>query len=263
MAPDSLTAEETRAVEVLLGDWRDLLRCTAIHQAMERVGIPFSHASRLRVAEFLIGDTAADGLMRWAPSIYVLTNDEKLVARRAVRLWHEGTSIPQPDADEWRKSGMDEDQIKDAFEALAWLGFMRKTGRRYELAEGVESFLRGLGFYFHEVILPARGERFNTNCAPDFFMMTYPATRERMLERVSRGASSTVADGMSDKMLDAIRGANTAGARALQDSAFYGAERAILNDACGWSDEPITLVMDHGKLVEVAPDTIWYLLGGG
>jgi hypothetical protein len=262
MAPDSLTAEETRVVEVLLGDWRDLLRCTAIHQAMERVGIPFSHASRLRIAEFLIGDAAASGLMRWAPSIYVLTNDEKLIARRAVRLWREGARIPQPGEDEWQKSGRSGEQIEDAFEALAWLGFMRKTGG-YEIAEDAESFLRGLGFYFHEVVLPARGERFNTNCAPDFFIMTYPPTRERMLERVSGGASSVVAEGMSEKMLDAIRGANTAGARALQDSAFYGAERAILNDACGWSDEPITVVMDHGKLVDVTPDTIWYLLGGG
>ncbi len=105
--------------------------------------------------------------------------------------------------------------------------------------------------------------RFNTNCVPDFFVKTYPPARERMLERVSGDASSAVAEGMSEKMLDAIRGANRAGARALQDSAFYGAERAILNDACGWSDEPITLVMDHGNLVEATPDTIWYLLGGG
>jgi hypothetical protein len=140
---------------------------------------------------------------------------------------------------------------------------MRKTAGRYEIAENAESFLRGLGFYFHEVVLSARGERFNTNCAPDFFIMTYPPARERILERVSGGATSAVAEGMSEKMLDAIRGANTAGARALQDSAFYGAERAILKDACGWSDEPIRVVMDHGKLVEVTPDTIWYLLGGG
>ncbi len=140
MAPDSLTVEETRVVEVLLGDWRDLLRCTAIHQAMERVDIPFSHASRLRIAEFLIHDPAASGLMRWAPSIYVLTNDEKLIARRAVRLWREGARIPQPGEDEWRKSGRRGEQIEDAFEALAWLGFMRKTSG-YEIAEGAESFL--------------------------------------------------------------------------------------------------------------------------
>jgi len=263
MAPDSLTAEETRVVEVLLGDWRDLLRCTAIHQAMERVGIPFSHASRLRIAEFLIGDAAASGLMRWAPSIYVLTNDEKLIARRVVRLWREGARIPQPGEDEWRNADRHADQIEHGFEMLAWPGFMRKTARRYEIAENAESFLRGLGFNFHEVVLSARGERFNTNCAPDFFIMTYAPERERMLKRVTGGSSSEVAEGMSEKMLDAIRGVNTAGARELQDSAFYGAERAILNDACGWCDEPITVVMDHGKLADVRADTIWYLLGGG
>jgi hypothetical protein len=111
-------------------------------------------------------------------------------------------------------------------------------------------------------VLPARSERFNTNCAPDFFIMTYPPARERMLERAS-GGSFCGADGMSEKMLDAIRGANRGGARLLRESAIYGAERAILNDACGWSDEPIRVVMDPRDLVEVTPDTAWYLLGGG
>jgi hypothetical protein len=84
-----------------------------------------------------------------------------------------------------------------------------------------------------------------------------------MLERVSLGANSAPGEGMNQKMLDAIRGVNTSGAQALQASAFYGAERAILNDACGWSDEPITVVMDRGRFLEVTPDTTWYLLGGG
>jgi hypothetical protein len=49
----------------------------------------------------------------------------------------------------------------------------------------------------------------------------------------------------------------------LRDAGFYGDQRAILNDACGWSDEPIRVVMDHGELVEITPDTTWYVLGGG
>jgi hypothetical protein len=36
-----------------------------------------------------------------------------------------------------------------------------------------------------------------------------------------------------------------------------------LSDACGWSDEPIKVVMDHGRLAEATPATTWYLLGGG
>jgi len=128
--------------------------------------------------------------------------------------------------------------------------------------DNAESFLKGLGFYFHEVVLTARDERFNTNCVPDFFIMTSSVVRERF-NRLSHVASSTAAEGMSDKMVNAVRGVNTSGARLLHDHGFYGAERAILNDACGWSDEAIQVVMDHGKLVNVKPETTWYLLGGG
>jgi hypothetical protein len=93
--------------------------------------------------------------------------------------------------------------------------------------------------------------------------MTHRPLWERMLERASRGVSSAPVEGMSQKMLDAVRGVDTSGARKLQDSAFYAGERAILNDACGWSDAPITVVMDRGQLAEMTPDTTWYLLGGG
>jgi hypothetical protein len=141
----SLTTEECRAIEVLLEDWKDLLRCTAIHQAMERAGLPFSPPSRLRVAEFLIAGATASGLMRWAPSTYVLTNDEKLVARHALRLWHQGKPNPQPSEDEWLRSGWKADRIEVAFDAMSWLGFMRKVNGRYELADNAESFPKGLG----------------------------------------------------------------------------------------------------------------------
>jgi hypothetical protein len=58
-------------------------------------------------------------------------------------------------------------------------------------------------------------------------------------------------------MLDAVRGVNTSGARKLQDWAFYDGDRAILNHACGWSDGPITAVMDRGQFAEMTPDTTW------
>jgi len=262
MHKSSLTTDERRVVEVLLEDWKDLLRCTSIDQGMARLGVPFWHASRLRISEFLVGDQAASGLMRWAPSIYVLTNEERLVARRALRIWRQRQPNLQPNEDEWARSGRTNDQIKVAFDAMSWLGFMRKAGDRYELADNPESFLKGKGFYFHEVALTARGERFNTNCAPDFFIMTCSPVRERFARR-AQSASADAREGMSDKMVDAARGVKLAGARPLRDTGFYGNERAILNDACAWSDEPIQVVMGHEKLVEVKPETTWYLLAGG
>ena len=59
MNKGSLSTAELRVVEILLEDWRDLARCTAIHQTMERVRLPFSHTGRLRIGQFLMGDATA------------------------------------------------------------------------------------------------------------------------------------------------------------------------------------------------------------
>ena len=133
-----LTTEESRIAEVLMEDWKDLLRNTTIDQAMARVGIPFSHPSRLRVAEFLLGDATVDGLMRWAPSTYVLTNREKLIARQVLRLSRQRLPTPQPGETQWAASGWDTQEIRDALQTMTWLGFLRKTYNRFELADGYE-----------------------------------------------------------------------------------------------------------------------------
>jgi hypothetical protein len=258
-----LTADETRVVEILRDDWLDVARCTAIDQAMERAGVSFSHEKRLRVAEFLLHDVTVDRLMRWEPAVYVLTNEERLIARRILRAWRARSDLTQPAEVDPQNSALDADRISEAFETLAWLGFLMKTNQGYELARDHARFLGGLGFYFHEVVLPARKERFNTNCAPDFFFMTHPPTRQKLLERVAGlDPSAGVSDGMSLKMVEAIRGA-TRDARPLTESGSYGDERAILKDACGWSEEPILVVMDRGRLAEFSPATAWYLIGGG
>ena len=260
----SLTTQETRIVEILYDDWQDLLRCTGIDQAMERAGEPFSHASRVRVAEFLLGDSKADTLMRWEPAVYVLTNMEKLLARRILGGWRQHQAVLQPGDRESERLALDADRVGEAFETLALIGFLRKTNEGYQLAADHARLLRGLGFYFHDVVLPARGERFNTNCAADFFIMTHPSTRQRLLNLATGGNPPVgISEGMSEKMINALRSATTSAARPLSESASYQDELAILNDACAWSDEPIRIVMDHGRLAEVTPDNTWYLLGGG
>jgi hypothetical protein len=59
MTEPRMTTEELRVVEVLFEDWKNLLRRTAHQSGMERVGGPFSHVRRLRLAEFALRDTAA------------------------------------------------------------------------------------------------------------------------------------------------------------------------------------------------------------
>jgi hypothetical protein len=120
------------------------------------------------------------------------------------------------------KLGWTTDQIEVAFQAITWLGFMGSAPGRYEPPGNAEALLRGLGFYFNEVVLSDRGQRFNTNCALDSFAMTYPPARERMLQRAFSETSSGPAEGISEKMIDALRRANTSCARGLQDSSFHG-----------------------------------------
>jgi hypothetical protein len=118
-----LTANERAVVDVLLADWQDLLRCTTIDQAMARVGGPFSHPVRLRVAEFLRTNGRAAEAMRWALPTYVLTNDEKLVARYLVRCCSGGGEIPPPAAAA-TGAQVTRETAQTAFEALRWLGFL-------------------------------------------------------------------------------------------------------------------------------------------
>src|SRR5216684_2635366 len=206
-----LTAE-TRVVEILCDDWRDLVRCTTIDQAMERAGVAFSHESRLRIAELLRHDPAAAKLMRWDLATYALTNDEKLFARLILRAAPSRGLIPDPEdirarGIDWSSAG-----IPQALETLQWLGFLRQSLGGYELAPDHDHFLTGIGFYFHEVVIPKSGERFNANCATDFFVMTHRPTRERVLAQFRGGGlPETAGEGMSQMMIEAIRAASRAG----------------------------------------------------
>jgi len=249
----TMTAAERNTVEVLYADWARLLRCTNVEQAMARAGVAFEHNTRLRIAEFLLSDGGAQSLMRWAPHAYVLTNAEKLAARQLLRRFSPGQTVPAQGA--------------EACDALRWVGFLRAEAGEYRLAEDLERFREGLGLYFHEVELPERGERFNTNCVPDFFIMTHRATRERAIKAMrTRSDHAPVAagavEGMSAKMMEAVRETASSGSDALAIDC-YEEEVAILNDACGWTDEPVRLVMARGRAAEVTPESAWYLVGGG
>src|SRR5579875_2241129 len=177
----NLTAQESRVVEILYDDWRYLLRCSTIDQAMERAGVSFSQQSRLRIAAFLRRDPAAVKLMRWDLAAYVLTNEEKLFARLILRTAPSLGLIPNPDdlsppRADWSSAG-----VPRWLETPAWIGVLRPSLAAYELAPDHMRFLCGLGVHFHEVDLPERSERFNRNCATDVFIVTDRGTREHAL----------------------------------------------------------------------------------
>lgn len=260
---DALDSEEREALAILAADWGDLLRCTTIDQAMERLGLSFSHSSRLRIATHLREHSGEFEGMRWPISTYVLTNAERLVARRLLRGRRAGEDIPPPEegAAAFRIS---RETAQTAYDALGWLGFLADNDHRWKLADDLKPFLAGLGLHFHEVALPERAERFNTNCALDFFIMTHPRTRKRALVQLRKGRVPELSgEGMSPGMIAALDRLAGESVDRLIARGFYESEPAILSDACGWSDEAIRVVMEGGKCLQVTPESAWYLRGGG
>jgi hypothetical protein len=257
---EDLSPKEQEAVHVLLQDWQDILRCTTIDQALERVGIPFGHERRMAIAAFLLQSTEIQEAMRWHPATYILTNDEKLIARALLR--HEEHSQPLPAAADIAQAlSLSVEKVQEGLAALVWVGFLTAEGGEVQLASGYRSFLSGLGFYYHEVVLE-NGERFNTNCALDFFIMTHRPTRQRITAALREGTLPEVSAqiGMSAKMMTAIQ--QTAPTQTWQEC-MYEDQRATLNDACGFSVERIRIVVERGRLREVSPESTWYLRGGG
>jgi len=74
-----------QVLRVLEEDWQDPLRCTNLEQAFHRAGVAFEDGTRRRVAGAIPEDAGLRELLRWHPSAYFLTNEERLVAPVVLR----------------------------------------------------------------------------------------------------------------------------------------------------------------------------------
>ncbi|MBI4642110.1 MAG: hypothetical protein HY731_15590 [Candidatus Tectomicrobia bacterium] len=90
----ALTQKEKRVVHLLFEDWEKPGRCTTIDQAMERVGLPYSHEQRMKIATFLTSESSMLDAMRWDFHAYILTNEEKLIARFLLKRWNDEGTLP-------------------------------------------------------------------------------------------------------------------------------------------------------------------------
>jgi hypothetical protein len=242
-------------LRVLQEDWQEPLRCTNIEQAMSRAGLPFRDADRRRIAQAILEDPRLADLLRWHPSAYFLTNNERLTAR-AVLQTLQGSA---EEADLARRVSevlsLTEDEVEAALEALAWIGFLDREEGRLRLSPHTPCFLEGVGLYFHEVA--AGAERFNVNCFHDFVLLTSPAYRARRLRKPTRRGPD--APGMTPKMLAFLQSFKPEG---LVRRA-YDQGTVQLHDACAQCMRRIHLTVTDGRLVATDPLGVWHVRGGG
>lgn len=243
-------------LRVLEFDWQDPLRCTNVEQGFRRAGVPFEDGARRRVAEAILAGGRLSELVRWHPSAYVLTNEERLVARGVLR-------VLEPEAGSKRSelvAGVaallkrPAEQIASALDALQWVGFLDARGATLRLSARSSEYLEGVGFYFHEV--QAGAEWFNVNCFHDFVLLTSPLYRARRLRRLERRRN---APGMTPKMLQFLQGI----ARENLVQKPYDRGRVSLRDACAECTREIRLTVEDAELVDVQPAGAWHVRGGG
>lgn len=184
-------ALESRIVKFLMHEWQEGLRITTVPQAMMRLGLPDDEelryragrrleriwrrrlglrglwrglrglrsanrrkarpwATSLRRLPSLLGEARS-----WNPAVYILSNDEKLIAR-LIRNTGRVPSLEEIAA----VLDLDRSTVERGLRMLTNVGFLAARAGGYQLAAGHQHLLEGLGFNFHTVTLE-NGEQFN------------------------------------------------------------------------------------------------------
>ena len=153
-AEDVLSPQASRVVEYLLDDWKKQFRSTSIPLAMSNVGLDPNDSLRLEIGQYFRDHTdLANNLKWWGTNNYILSNEEKLIAKYLLNTHR----------DEERLPGLDEvaavlDLPADRLRAR--LGFMAQAGLLvasadeelgYALADGYKGWGGPLRHNFHTV----------------------------------------------------------------------------------------------------------------
>ncbi len=155
-----LTDEEKRVVAFLLEQWERPFRITTIQQALDALGLSHHPETRLRVGSYLAAHPGIHPKVeRWGAVPFILTEDEKLLARA---IWHDwrrsGTRRPVEELA--RLLGRPVHRVEAGLRVLGEVGLLRLHPGTYSVAGDLEERAGGLGFNFHTVVLES-GERFN------------------------------------------------------------------------------------------------------
>lgn len=159
----ALSPDEQRVLAFLLEQWGKRFRITTIGQAMAALGLAPRQEMRARLGRYLATNPGlSQSLGRWGPVPFILTEEEKLLARQVVDVFQRAGRYPR--AQELAQAvRIAERQAEAGLHTLADLGLIRWQPDRpeaYSVAEDWRERAGELGFAFHTVTLES-GERFN------------------------------------------------------------------------------------------------------
>lgn len=122
--PSDLSAEVQQVVDYLFKDWERQFRSTTISQAMANLDMKPDDALRLQVIDYLRANRdKARNLRTWGPNNYILTNDEKLIAKFLLNTKRDESRLPSR-REISSKLDIPEREVGDRLAFMAQVGFL-------------------------------------------------------------------------------------------------------------------------------------------
>ena len=152
----NLSTDAQRIVDYLLDDWKKQFRSTSITLAMENLGIEPDDELRLEVGQHFRDNLGlANNLRYWGANNYILSNEEKRIAKYLMRA-HE-TEGRVPSANETAAAiGISAQHLASRFAFMAKAGFLEAANDNdlgYMLVDGYERWGGPLRHNFHTVMI--------------------------------------------------------------------------------------------------------------
>ena len=162
----TLTPEEQKVIDYLVGDWGKDYSVTSVDVAMEAVGVKASDETRFRIGSHIRQHPELhEVIRRWGWVTLVLTPDEKLIGRALINAERASQPVPAI-SDIANAAELNEDQVKRGLAMLERYEILKRDksvgGVGYTIAPRYLRWEPRLDFLYHTVTL-ASGRRFNTN----------------------------------------------------------------------------------------------------
>ena len=155
-----LPANAQQVVDYLLDDWAKQFRSTSIPLAMMNLGIEPDDALRLEIGEHLRDRSdLATNLRFWGANNYILTNEEKRIAKFLIQT-HEKEGRTPPLREVASAIGISQEHLRDRLAFMARAGLLRPDSGGelgFALTEDYEPWGGPLRHNFHTVRV--EGER--------------------------------------------------------------------------------------------------------
>jgi hypothetical protein len=163
---DRLTDKEKRVIDYLVHDWDEDYSATSVDLAMDAVGVKQSDETRFHIGSYIKQHPELhEVIRRWSWVTFVLTPDEKLIARALIDAQRDGKPAPSI-ADIAKAVSVNDDRVKRGLSMLAHYEIIKADpsvgGAGFRVESRYLKWEPRLDFLFHTVTL-AGGRKFNTN----------------------------------------------------------------------------------------------------